>query len=124
MESWWNFQQGEKVLMDYSVKHIEEIYKKAMITRHKMNLEQQKRLEIEVEKNFWGYVHPRMQRLLEQIVGMDQVKTISQKQTEDAKREFAKLNDLLLKSTIPEVINQLTMDLTREKNLIKLENAV
>lgn len=107
--------------MDYSVKHIEEIYKKAMITRHKMNLEQQKRLEIEVEKNFWGYVHPRMQRLLEQIVGMDQVKTISQKQTEDAKREFAKLNDLLLKSTIPEVINELTMDLVREKNMVLLK---
>lgn len=108
--------------MDYSNKYIETIYKKAMITRSQLEKDMQKRSQEEMDKRFWEFLGARMQRLLEQASGLFQMGGLSKQQIDNAEKELSDFFTMVIMNTMPEVINQLTMDLTKEKMLIKIKS--
>ena len=107
--------------MDYSQAYIKKIYDRAMIQRSQAEKDLAKRQQEEIEKNFWQFAHARMQVLLRNILTLRDDPKISKQQIDTAEKEFSDLLDMISMNTIPEVINQLTMDLMKEKQLIILE---
>lgn len=107
--------------MDWSDQYIKKIYDRAMIQRSQAEKNLEKRQEEEIEKNFWQFAHARMQVLLRNILSLHDDPKISKQQIDTAEKEFSDLLDTIQMNTLPEVINQLTMDLMQEKQLMILE---
>jgi len=107
--------------MDYSDKYIKKIYDRSMINRSQIEKKMMENSQAEMDKRFWEFCHARTQRLLEQIVSLYELPNVSKKQIDTAQAEFSKFLDTLRMYTLPEVINQLTMDLMKEKQIILLK---
>lgn len=107
--------------MDYSDKYIESIYNKAMIKRTQREKEMMQRSKEEMDKRFWEYLGVRLQKLLEKVADMYQIPGISKQQIDRTEKELGNFFTMVRNNTMPEVIDQLTMDLTREKMSIKIK---
>ncbi len=107
--------------MDYSQKYIDNIYQKAMIKRSQAEKEFVQRSQEEMEKNFWQYLGMRMEKLLGDVMKLYQTRGVSKQQIDTAEKEVGEFFTLVQTHTLPEVIDQLTMDLAKEKMIIKME---
>ena len=107
--------------MDWTDERMKIIYERAMINRTQAVQQQTERMRTEMEKNFWAYLHNRLVNLAAMISQCEAQRNASPKAIHDAKIQFENLCNIVYISTIPEVIDQLTMDLQQEFNLIKIK---
>lgn len=109
--------------MDYikDDRYVQQIYERAIKTRTEENQKQSQRLKEDMEKKFWEYLPIRLERLIKHVLILQQNPKIPRGMVDEAEREVSKLLDIVQINTLPEVIDQLTMDLQKKKYVEKLK---
>lgn len=102
--------------------YIESIYKKAMIARSQREKEVELLKKKEYEDSFWKYLYTRLDNLLKAIYHIDMtMPDISKQEKDKMKKDVSELIHLVNTNTLPEVINQLTIDLVKKNMLDKIK---
>lgn len=101
--------------------YIQQIYDKAMIDRSKKQLEIENRIKEDMEKQFWKYLPKRLEKLIMNVLQLRDTPNIPKSQIDEAEREVSKLLSMVQTYTLPEVIDQLTKDLIKEKNSLVMD---
>lgn len=92
---------------------IKQIYDKTMIKRSQLELNYEKEKEEKYQKLFWEYVYDRMYKMLQQIIQLYQMPNISKQQIDNAQKDFSNFLDVINMNTLPEVIDALFLEETR-----------
>ena len=100
---------------------VEQIYKKAMIKRSQREQDITKRKREELEKNFWKYLHARIENLLRGVMELYQNPNVSKQQIDVAQKEFSDFLDFINTNTLPEVIDELVLKESRRQFQEKLK---
>jgi len=107
--------------MDWSEKHSQQIYEKAIIKRSQAEKNIIERSRKAMEANFWEYLHTRLSNVLKGILELESDPNTARGAIDAMKKDFSKLLHTVEVCTMPEVINQLTMELMKEKQIMILE---
>jgi len=102
--------------------YIESIYKRAMISRSQKEKDIQITLKEEYEKSFWQYLFTRLENLVKSVMIIEQnMPNMSKQKIDQTKNEISDLITLVNTHTLPEVIDQLTVDLAKKNMLDKIK---
>jgi len=99
-------------------RYAQQVYDKAMKTRSEEEQKQAQRFQEDMEKRFWEYLPKRLEHLIKSVLALQQNPKVPKAKIDEAEREVSKLLTLVQVHTLPEVIEQLTEDLQKEKTSI------
>jgi len=101
--------------------YIASIYKKALVQRSQGEKRREAEALKDLEDNFWAYLHGRLKMLIMNVMKLHDMPNVPKAQIDEAARGVSDLMTLVSMYTMPEVIIQLTADLTKERILEKLK---